>query len=1146
MLMFPVQSPLKRHLFALFAGALIATVLLPALTLRGGAAPAPGAVAMFRERCFACHNGKSAAAGINLEALTSPPAVGEAFQQWEKVTAVLTERRMPPKGLPQPSEEQRTGALTWIDTQLKSYIAAHEGDPGRVTVRRLTSGEYAYSIQDLTGLDIRTGVDPSSDAVGGEGFSNFGDVQFMQDANLERYLQAAKLVADHAVLGAGPLEFFADPGKTGFELSAIDRIRQIYSKYGFRTVSGEGGRPYGLDKYGRALYAAWHYRHRAALGEARLTLAQLAQREGLAARLTQHIWTVMNNPGLGFPSSEISARWQKMSPPGPDRGASTDRARREAEAIQQFLVTWPSWLFARGDLAAGGAGDESPLEFSPRTLKASPTHRLTFFRGGRPMGGGRFAPPPPGNVRLYVQVAPINPKATGDQVVIWRNPTVGIRPFNPRPLPPKPAATPATAAASANTSAGGIERRGFLPPGPREPLRKLLGEAESRRLNFGVSLDGTPVGPNDFVTTSSLSFEIPVPEGAFTVDFQVDAELGANRSHVFRLMISDREDGSTPRGRPTWGLLGDMNSAGYKQFYGGVMEFASILPPNSHGEPTPADKDPIPEPFDNTYNVPEHDEFVVKVKYLREDRFVMANLLDAPERTRLNQAWNDLKASFEYHDNYLRLLAAKFGFDLKGKGVAQMDAAGLGALPEAMRPYVVPLRKDWEQVMAAQKSGEAGHFNDCLEFASRAWRRPLTEREKTSLRAFYVQALAGEGEHRKAIRALIARILVSPAFLYRVEPAALTTTAAASSPFTSREMAGRLSYFLWSSIPDDELRRAAAAGELSSPAGISRQVKRMLADPKARRFAVEFFGQWLGFYHFDEYKGVDTGRFPEFTSEVKSAMYDEAVSFFEYIVRQDRPARELVFADYTFLNQALAKHYGVQKEVAAQMQRVEGAGEFHRGGLVRLGAVLTATSAPLRTSPVKRGDWLLRRVIGTPVPPPPANAGTLPADDKNFGGMTIKQRLAAHKRNATCAGCHTRIDPLGFPLERYDSVGRWRSQYADGKPIEDSDQLADRTTVQGVDGLLAYLKDREPQIRRTLSYKMAGYALGRTIQASDLPLIARMVDAGPEATLARLVTEIATSRQFRQRPRPVKEKPVTSPGAKSARVSRTAQVRIGD
>jgi hypothetical protein len=425
---------------------------------------------------------------------------------------------------------------------------------------------------------------------------------------------------------------------------------------------------------------------------------------------------------------------------------------------------------------------------------------------------------------------------------------------------------------------------------------------------------------------------------------------------------------------------------------------------------------------------------------------------------------------------------------------------------------------EYRCVVTEEKASERGHVEDCLTFASNAWRRPLTQLEKDNLRAFYRQMLVSEQDHTKAIKAVIARILVSPAFLYRVELPADQT--AAAKPLSDWEIASRLSFFVWSSIPDEELRRAAKAGELSNPQLLRVQAKRMLADPKARRLSAEFFGQWLGFYRFDQYKGVDTSRFPEFTEEVRAAMYDESVSFCEYIVRQDRPVSDLLNANYTFLNKTLAKFYGINKEVGSTTEsvKVDGANEFQRGGVLRLGTVLTTTSAPLRTSPVKRGDWVLRRILGTPTPPPPADAGSIPADDKLFGGLSLHDKLEQHKRNATCAGCHTRIDPLGFPLEAYDSTGRWRSKYGDGKPIDDTGQTMDNTKIAGAQGLLEYLHTKDEQIRKTLAMKMIGYSLGRTVLPSDYPLIDRMVGLGGDAHFSDLVSEIVLSRQFRNRP----------------------------
>jgi mono/diheme cytochrome c family protein len=1078
--------------------------------------------AIFQQYCFMCHNNSSAKAGINLEQLSAQSSVDEHFQQWEKVAEAIEQKLMPPKGMPQPTDEERGQAISWIRTELNTYAKKHDGDPGQVTIRRLTSGEYAYTIKDLTGLDLKLGIDSTSDSAGGEGFTNFGDVQFMQDANLERYLEAAKIIADHAVIGSGPLEFFSHPGKTGFELSAITRIREIYAANGFRTVSAEGGRPFGLEKYGKALYVAWRYKHRAALGEADITVHQLAAREGITARFAEHIWEVVNRSSLGYPSSEVVSRWRGLPAPNAGNDAAGNETmvanvRSGCEDIQKFLISWPSWLFARGDLAAGGAGDESPLEFSDRTLSVKPVHRFAYVRGG-----GR-GPVQPGPAKIYLNVAAVNPAMGEKPVVIWRNLTIGFRPIKPR--------TQVKAGESAIVLAEDAQalanlRRGILPPGERKTLRAMVNEETARGLNFGKSPDGTPIGPDDFASEGSVMFEVPMPEGRFSLNLQVEAELGSNRDQVVRIVIADRADGMT-RGQPTRALLGDMNSPAYRAFKAGVMEFASLLPPNSHGEPAPADKDPVPDPFDNTYNVPEHDEFIQRVKYHRDDRFVAENLIDGATRARLDHAWNDLYGSFEYHDNYLRLLAKHFGFDLKEKGIADMDKARIEALPAEMRKYVRPLRTHYDAVLAAQKAARPVHVADCLVFAARAWRRPLTEKEKLSLRSFYDKTLTADPDHRKAIRALLARILIAPQFLYRVEQDAGAPHVSPASTrseeenvarrLTDWEVAGRLSYFLWSSIPDDELRRAAGAGELSSTDGIKRQVQRMLADPKARRMSTEFFGQWLGFYHFDEHKGVDTSRFPEFTDAVKEAMYDEAVSFFEHVIRKDRPVSEILFADYTFLNKDLARFYGVKKDLGENTELVEGAGAFHRGGLLRLGAVLTATSAPLRTSPVKRGDWVLRRVLGTAVPPPPADAGSIPADDKLFGGLSVKARLEQHKRNASCANCHTRIDPFGFSLEHYDPTGRWRDRYADGKDIDDVAELRDKTQIAGVDGLLNYMRTRDDQVRRTLAYKMVGYALGRSVLLSDQPLIDRMVKAGGDAAFSRLATEIAISRQFRNR-----------------------------
>ena len=267
----------------------------------------PAVPETFKTYCFECHGGEKHRGDVSIERLiqqSSASSVGEYWDLWDKVAAMIETKEMPPEDKAErfPSDGERAATVTWIRSALTTYEAAHGGEPGRVTVRRLTSAEYAYAIRDLTGIDIKVGVDATSDSVGGEGFTNFGDVQFVEDTSVERYLEAAKQVAEHAIVGAGPLDFFADAGKTGLELSALSRINDLYTTKGFRVVSGEGGRPFGLERYGKALFVAWYYKHRVALGDPTATLRGLAAKENITGRFAEHIWAVVNKPNTGYPT----------------------------------------------------------------------------------------------------------------------------------------------------------------------------------------------------------------------------------------------------------------------------------------------------------------------------------------------------------------------------------------------------------------------------------------------------------------------------------------------------------------------------------------------------------------------------------------------------------------------------------------------------------------------------------------------------------------------------------------------------------------------------------------------------------------------------------------------------------------------------
>jgi hypothetical protein len=338
-----------------FAHVVVACALLEIAAGTGRAAAddvglTSNAAAMLRRYCMDCHGNDLAEARINLQQLTAAPDVGRGFKNWEKVIQVLRERRMPPKDEQQPTNADRESTVAAIERSLDAFVANHAGDPGPVVIRRLTSAEYAYTIQDLTGLDLKLEKSFVSDAAGGEGFTNVGGAQFMQDSTLQRYLEAAKTVADHAVIGAGPLEFFSDPGQTGRELSAIHRIQQIYREHGFRTAAGEGAEPFGLDLYPRAFFVAWRCRHRESLGLVDKTLHQLAREEGLNERFCEHVWNTLNTLATTFPLKSVVASWQSLPRPGAEH-SSADEIRAACDELSRDLRVWQSTL-------AASAGDE--------------------------------------------------------------------------------------------------------------------------------------------------------------------------------------------------------------------------------------------------------------------------------------------------------------------------------------------------------------------------------------------------------------------------------------------------------------------------------------------------------------------------------------------------------------------------------------------------------------------------------------------------------------------------------------------------------------------------------------------------------------------------------------------------------------------
>jgi hypothetical protein len=404
------------------------------------------------------------------------------------------------------------------------------------------------------------------------------------------------------------------------------------------------------------------------------------------------------------------------------------------------------------------------------------------------------------------------------------------------------------------------------------------------------------------------------------------------------------------------------------------------------------------------------------------------------------------------------------------------------------------------------KSGPA-HVESVLQFAGRAWRRPVSPAGRPGLNAYYQSLRQNEIPHEEAVHLLLARVLTAPAFLYKLEQPGPGTEPV---PVADLELATRLSYFLWSSAPDEELRRVTESGELRDDKTLLAQTRRMLKDDNSQRLAVQFACQWLHVRDFDQNDDKNETLYPEFAA-LRKEMYEETTRFFADMFQNNGSVRDLLTADHTFLNEALARHYGIEGITGNDWRRVEGIKAHGRGGLLGMATVLASQSGASRTSPILRGNWIYETLLGERLPRPPANVPQLPEAVPE--GLTARQLIERHSSAPACAKCHSRIDPYGFALEQFDAIGRQRSQKTDTKST-----LPGGKPIEGLQGLREYLAtERQDDVLRQFSRKLLGFALGRELQLSDEPLLNEMqarLKAG-DYRFHVLVETIVASPQFR-------------------------------
>jgi len=455
-------------------------------------------------------------------------------------------------------------------------------------------------------------------------------------------------------------------------------------------------------------------------------------------------------------------------------------------------------------------------------------------------------------------------------------------------------------------------------------------------------------------------------------------------------------------------------------------------------------------------------------------------------------------------DRHPRIQPAVYTISLLGP----YNASGPGDTPSRRRIFVC------RPTAPAQEEGCASRILSTL--ARRAYRRPLTDADIAAPMKFYREARAQSG-FDDGIEMALRALLVSPKFLFRMEkdPAGVPP----NTPYrlSGLELATRISFFLWSSIPDDELLDVAIKGKLTEPATLERQVRRMLADPRSESLVTSFADQWL-FLRNLNFAIPDPRLFPDFDDNLRQAMRRETELFIESVMREDRNVLDLLRAKYTFVNERLAKHYGIPNVYGSHFRRVEfGAGDV-RGGLLSQAGILTVTSYATRTSPVIRGKWILSNLLASPPPPPPPVVPELKPSKVGGKFLTMRDRLAEHRDNPACAGCHRLMDPLGFALENFDAVGRWRTSEG-GVPVETSGNLPDGRQFTGVTGLEQALLSRPEVLVSAITEKLATYGLGRGLESYDAPAVRKIVrdSRASDYRFSSLILGVVNSTPFQMR-----------------------------
>ena len=1004
-----------------------------------------------REFCLGCHSTAARTGELDLERFTTLAEVRQDTKAWLKVAEMLDNGEMPPKAAKQPAPEQRKELRGWVERYLHAEALAQAGDPGPVVLRRLNNAEYTYTVRDLTGVDLDPAREFPTDSAAGEGFTNTGNALVMSPALLAKYLDAGKEIAGHAVLSPDGFHFSRQATRRDWTDEILAEIRELYAEFADTADLGVGSDVGNVEVHGDTRiglagrlpldkYFAATLEERDALSRGSKSIEAVARERGLSAKYLTTLWLSLNESGPSLLLDDLRARWRRATP-------------QDAAGIAAEVAAWQRglWVFGPVGLIGRKGGPSRWME---------PVNPLVTEQEVR------FTIPEELHSESEIVLSLVTNDATDaneHNFVVWRE---------PRLVAPGRADIYLRDIREAYRDvAPGFTEWGLAPAiFGKHPDGKIV-DAASLVVRvpsvIKVRLPGALAAGRELVATAALDQKAG-REGSVQVDATVGTQASMSgllpsevvvRFSRVTQVFSDRRDVSFQRA-----FLTAEGSKTRQRFETAFDEYRSLFPAALC--------------FNQIVPV---DEVLTLAMFYREDDHLMRLMLDGRRQARLDRLWKELH--YVSQSALLGVTALDLLLEaMQGNGVEDRSQY------LALKPLRGPIDRQAAEFKEELIEDEPMQVDALVDFAAQAYRRPLRDREAEELRGLYRRLRKEDLSHDDAFRLTLARIFVAPAFLYRLENAPDGLTA----PVSNWELASRLSYFLWSSQPDEELRALAAAGTLHQSAVLAKEARRMLTDARTRRLATEFASQWLHIQDFDSLDEKSEKHFPEFES-LRGDMYEESIRFFADLFQRDGLLLDLLNADHTFLNERMARFYGIEGVEGEQWRRVDGMRRHGRGGVLGLATTLARQSGASRTSPILRGNWISEVLLGEKLPRPPPEVPQLPSDETATNGLTVRQLVARHTSEPQCASCHQRIDPFGFALEGFDAIGRRRDADMAGRPIDTRTQLPDGSEIEGLEGLRDYLfEKRRDAILYQFCRKLLGYALGREVQLSDEPLLTQI------------------------------------------------------